>query len=143
MESRKRLSHSKSNIKNSTEKRIDREQALSDLKEKSLYDSKEAFEILGISLQSLRRAIEKGTIKTVRLGARYLRIPASEIERLAQGESVLLSVEEASEIIGVSKHMIRAWIKSGKISAFRLADFGPFKIPKSELDRIAKEGISK
>ncbi len=143
MEPRKRSSHSKSNLKHDTTKRINREKALADLKEKSLYDSKEACEILGISLQSLRRAIEKGTIKTVRLGARYLRIPASEIERLAQGESVLLSVEEAAEILEVSKHMIRAWIKSGKINAFRLADFGPFKIPKSELDRIAKEGISK
>lgn len=143
MESRKRSSHSKSNIKDNAEKRINREQTLAELKEKSLYNSKEACEILGISLQSLRRAIEKGSIKTVRLGERYLRIPALEIERLAQGESVLLNVEEAAEILGVSKHMIRSWIKSGKINAFRLADFGPFKIPKSELDRIAKEGISR
>ena len=38
--------------------------------------------------------------------------------------------------------MIRALIKSGKIEAFRLAKSGPFKIPKSELDRISREGIS-
>lgn len=143
MEPRKRSPHSKNNVKDDTEKRANREKLLADLKKDSLYDSKEACEILGISLQSLRRAISTGSIKTVRLGARFLRIPASEIERLAKGESVLLSVQEASELLNVSKHMIRALIKSKKINAFRLASFGPFKIPKSELDRIAQEGIPK
>ena len=99
MESRKRPSHSKETVKDRITKRKNREELLADLKQDSLYDSKEACEILGISLQSLRRAIATGTIKTVRLGKRFLRIPASELKRLTRDEQVLLNVEEASKII--------------------------------------------
>jgi excisionase family DNA binding protein len=135
MESRKRAPHVKGVINTNREKVID------DLKKNSLYDTKEACEILDISTQSLRRAISIGKIKTVRLG-RYLRIPAEEIQRLTKGESALLNVQEASNLLGLSEHTIRAYIKAGKINAFRLASTGPFKIPKSEIDRISREGIT-
>lgn len=135
MESRKRASHVKGLVNTNREKVID------DLKKNSLYDTKEACEILDISTQSLRRAISKGKIKTVRLG-RYLRIPSEEIQRLTKGESALLNVQEASNLLGLSEHTIRAYIKSSKINAFRLASTGPFKIPKSEIDRISREGIT-
>jgi excisionase family DNA binding protein len=113
---------------------------LEELREKGLYDTKEAMALLGVSQQSLRRAIKSGRIKTVRLG-RLLRITSEELEKLVRGDKVLLTAQEAAEILGVSTFMIRELIKSGKIDAFRLANKGPFKIPKSEIDRISREGI--
>lgn len=140
MESRKRTSYIESDINKSNKDRSDREKIIAQLKKKSLYDCKEACKILGISNQSLRRAIASGKIKVVRL-SRYLRIPTEEIERLAQGGDILLNVQEASDLLNLSVAMIRKLIKSGKIDAFRLAITGPFKIPKSEIDRISQEGI--
>ena len=127
--------HSQINEKNN------RTKILEDMATNRLYDSKEAIEILGISLQSLRRAIAIGKIKTVRVG-RMLRIPADEIKKLVQGEAALLNVSEAAHILNVGIFTIRTLINTGKIKAFRLANHGPFKIPKSEIERIAKEGES-
>jgi excisionase family DNA binding protein len=140
MESRKRASHTKDNIKKENRRAPEREKVIAELKQNALYDTKEACELLGISTQSLRRAIAAGKVKTVRLG-RFLRIPATEIDRLAKGETALLSAQEAAELLNVSIHMIRTLIKAEKIDAFRLAKSGPFKIPKSEIDRISREGI--
>ena len=140
MESRKRTSHLKSNLKRNPEETLSREDIIADLKKNSLYDTKEACQFLGVSTQSLRRSIAIGKIKTVRIG-RYLRIPAEEIQKLSRGESTLLNVQEACDLLNLSAHMIRALIKAGKIDAFRLANSGPFKIPKSEIDRISREGI--
>jgi excisionase family DNA binding protein len=117
-----------------------RKKLLADLMKNRLYDSPEACEILGISLPSLRRAIKLGRIKAVHVG-RFLRIPAEEIERLVKGEEGLLSTEEAGELLNVSPSTIRALIKRGKIKAFRMANSGPFKLYKSEIERIATEGI--
>lgn len=135
MESRKRPPNSENKIKT-------REEIMAELKENALYTVKEASELLNVSIKSVRRAIDAGKIKTVRLG-RFLRIPAAEILKLAKGEVALLSVQEASELLSVSKHMVRSFIKSGKLEAFRLAKTGPYKIPKSEIDRINREGIVK
>ncbi len=140
MESRKRTQQAKDAIKTNDEEMTGREKMLAELKQNALYDTKEACELLGISTQSLRRAIAIGKIKTVRLG-RYLRIPAEEISKLAKGEVALISTKEAADLLNVSLHMIRTLIKSGKIDAFRLAKSGLFKIPNSEIDRIFREGI--
>lgn len=149
MASRKRPPHSKSG---SVDKKLDklasdikqlperRKKILDDLMKKRLYDSKEACEILGISLPSLRRTIKLGRIKTVKVG-RFLRIPAEEIERIIQGEETLLNVKESASLLNVSPATIRSLIKSGKIDATRFADAGPFKIRKSEIERIASKGI--
>lgn len=145
MESRKRSSNAKDG---SLEKKLDRliddikklpnkrQKLLEDLMKDRLYDSREACEILSISLPSLRRSIKLGRIKTVYVG-KYLRIPACEINRLVQGEDVL-TVEEAANILNVGKIMIRNLIKSGQMEAFRLAEKGPFKIPRKEIERFMK-----
>lgn len=138
MESRKRSPRVKASIK--SDGKAKREQLISDLMKKRLYDSDEVRILLDISLQSLRRAIALKKIKTVRLG-RFLRIPAEEVERMLQGEAALLTVAEAAELLNVSHGAIRSLIKNGKIKAFRLANKGPFKIKKSDVERIAQEGI--
>ncbi len=141
MESRKRTPNIKSSVgKDKDTETSERSKVLKELKAKSLYDTKEACDFLGISQQSLRRAIAAGKIKTVRIG-KYLRIPAEEIERITMGDLMLINVEEASELLNISVTMVRSLIKAGKIQAFRLAKSGPFKIPKSEIDRIHREGI--
>lgn len=111
-----------------------RKKVLEDLMKKRLYDSKEACEILGISLPSLRRAIQLGRIKTVYVG-KFLRIPADEIERLSKRQE-LLSVSEAAKLLNVGPVMIRKLIERGEIKAFRLADAGPYHIPKDEIEKF-------
>lgn len=145
MEPRKRTSHAKDG---SIDKKLDkladdikklpnrRKKLLEDLMKDRLYDSKEACEILGISLPSLRRAIQLGRIKTIYVG-KFLRIPAAEINRLVEGQDVL-NVKEAADILNVGVAMIRSLIKSGQMEAFRLADAGHFKIPRKEVERFMK-----
>lgn len=118
-----------------------RKDLIEKMMKKRLYDTAEACEILGVSQPSIRRAIQQGRIKAVHVG-RYLRIPAEEIDRLVQGEEGLLNTNEAAKLLNVSPGTIRALINADKIQAFRLADAGPFKMLKSEIERIAKEGIS-
>ncbi|MGK5594267.1 MAG: helix-turn-helix domain-containing protein [Parachlamydiaceae bacterium] len=103
---------------------------------KRLYDSKEACELIGISLPSLRRAIHLGRIKTVYIG-RFLRIPSEEIEKLVQGQDAL-SVKEAADFLNVGVIMIRNMIKDGRMKAFRLADAGPFRIPREEVEKFIR-----
>lgn len=144
MESRKRSSNSKANLKKAASNPIpvpDRARLMEDLMKRRLYDCKEVSMLLDISGQSLRRAIADGKIKTVRVG-RFLRIPSEEVQRILKGESVLLTVQEAADMLRVSTATIRTLIKAGKIDAFRLADSGPFKIPQSEIQRISQEGIT-
>jgi len=118
-----------------------RKEELEKLMKKRLFDSLEACAILGISLPTLRRAIKRGEVKTVRLN-KFLRIPSEEIDRLMHGqEEQLLTVQQASEILCVGEGSIRNLINAGKIKASRLTDSGPFKIPRSEIDRICSEGI--
>lgn len=117
-----------------------RKKLLEDLMKKRLYDSKETCEILGISLPSLRRALQLGKIKSVKVG-RLLRIPSEEIQRLIQDDEGLINVKEAAEILNITPGTVRTFIRAGKIKAFRLADAGPFKLHKSEIERIAREGI--
>ncbi len=149
MESRKRTSHSKTGslddkldqLADDIQKLPDRrKKLLEDLMKKRLYDSKEACEILRISIPSLRRAIKLGRIKTVHVG-RLLRIPAEEIDRLVQDEECLFNVKEAADMLNVRPETVCKWINAGKIKAFRLSDTGTFKLHKSEIERIAKEGI--
>ena len=140
MEPCKCTPQAKAVVKDNDDKMTGREKMLSELKQNAFYDTKKACEILGVSQQSLRRAIAAGKIKPVRVG-HYLRIPVTEIEKLTNGEVALISTQEAADLLSVSLHMIRSLIKSGKINAFRLAKSGPLKIPKSEIDRIYREGI--
>ena len=68
---------------------------------------------------------------------KFLRIPAEEIERLVQGQEAL-SVKEAAELLNVGPKAIRSLIKDGTIQAFRLADTGPFRIPKEEIEKFIR-----
>lgn len=133
MESCKRPSRTHKNTDNIKTKEV--------IAKKRLYTSNEVCQLFGVSLQSLRRAIATEKIKTIRL-RRFLRIPSEEVEKMVQGETSLLTVAEAANLLSVSAFIIRQLIKKEKIKAFRLANKGPFKIAKSDVERIVHEGIS-
>lgn len=119
-----------------------RKQLMSDMMEKRLYDSYEVCNLLGISLQSLRRAFALKKIKFIHLG-RFVRIPAEEVQKLLQGETLFLTVAEASKFLNLSIFAVRTHLKSGKIKGLRFSDRGEWKIAKSEIDRIVREGFIK
>lgn len=150
MEQCKRSSHTKSSrIKQKLDKLAEdvknitseRQEALKELMNKRLYTSEEAAELLGLSFPSIRRAITIGRLKIVRVG-RFVRIPAHEIERLLQESEGTLSVSEAAKILNINPTMVRLLIKRGELKGFRFADAGRFRIPKNEVERVAREGVS-
>lgn len=118
-----------------------RKQLMSNMMENRLYDSSEVCDLLGISLQSLRRAFESKKVRFVRLG-RFVRIPAEEVQKLLQGENLFFTVAEASKLLNLSIFAVRMHLKSGKIKGFRFSDRGEWKIAKSEIDRIVQEGFT-
>ena len=117
-----------------------RKEVLEKFMEKRLYDCTEACEILGISLAALRRLIKLERVKTIYIG-RMLRIPADEIDLLMQGEESYFTTQEVAKLMNVGRETIVRLINSGKIKATRLSTKSPFKIPKTEVERIAKEGV--
>lgn len=57
---------------------------MGDRKPQVVFSRRETAEMLGVSLDSVIRAISRGDIKAIRFGRRLL-IPRSEIERLLEG----------------------------------------------------------
>src|SRR5437763_14995426 len=104
--------------------------------EKKVYNSKEACQILGVSLSTLRRAIQEGRIKTFRI-RRLLKISAEELEKFSKGDGTF-SVEEVAKILHVSIITVRRLIREGKLKAFRMSVAGPYRITQEELDRLIK-----
>ncbi len=131
MVSRKRTSNA--------EESVSRTDLIEQLKKNRLFSLPEVANILNISVQTLRRTIAAGKIKTVYIG-RFVRIQTKEIDQFMNGEKTILTVQETAEVFNVSSAAIRALIKAGKIQAFRLTGKGPFKILKSEVERVAREG---
>lgn len=124
-----------------TEEVLTRAQLIEHLKKNRLFSLQEVAIMLNVTVQTLRRAVNAGKIKTIHI-ARFVRIPTEEVERLLKGNKTVLTVKEASELLNVSAAAIRMLINAGKIQAFRLADKGTFKIAKSEIERIVREGTS-
>lgn len=60
---------------------------------------------------------------------------------LMEDKSTLYTLEEAAELLRVSKETIRRWDKSGKIHCIRLPN-GYRRVPVSEISRITK-GVKK
>jgi excisionase family DNA binding protein len=110
------------------------------MREKRLFAPLEACDILGIALPTLRRQITLGRIKTTYVG-RLLRIPSDEIARIMEGEQAYLDSDEVAKLLSVTKGTVCKMIKRGLIKAVRFTDTGPFRIPKSEIDRISS-GVS-
>jgi excisionase family DNA binding protein len=120
-----------------------RKKVLEDLlREKRLYSALEACELLGIALPTLRRQIELGRIKTTYVG-RLLRIPSDEIARIMEGEETYLNSDQVAQVLSITKGTVCKMIKRGLIKATRFTPTGPFRVPKSEIERISSGEVSK
>lgn len=102
--------------------------------EHKLYDTREASEILGVSIQKLRRAIKNLSITPVYLN-NILRIPSSEIEKFFKKEE-FTDVKNAAILLNVCEDTIRSLIKIGEIKAVRMSKFGAFRIHRNEIEKF-------
>lgn len=50
-----------------------------------------------------------------------------------------LTIKQAAEIFGCSAQTVQAWIKAGRIKAYRLGETGSYRIPGSEVERVRVE----
>ncbi len=50
-----------------------------------------------------------------------------------------LTIKQAAELFGCSTQTVQAWIKAGRIKAYRLGETGSYRIPGAEVERVRAE----
>ena len=50
-----------------------------------------------------------------------------------------LTIKQAAELFGCSSQTVQAWIKAGRIKAYRLGETGSYRIPGAEVERVRAE----
>ena len=50
-----------------------------------------------------------------------------------------LTIKEAAALFGCSYQTVQAWIKAGRIKAYRLGETGSYRIPRAEVERVRAE----
>ena len=50
-----------------------------------------------------------------------------------------LTIKQAAELFGCSYQTVQAWIKAGRIKAYRLGETGSYRIPGTEVERVRAE----
>ena len=50
-----------------------------------------------------------------------------------------LTIKQAAVIFGCSTQTVQAWIKAGRIKAYRLGETGSYRIPGAEVERVRAE----
>jgi excisionase family DNA binding protein len=59
---------------------------------------------------------------------------------MAESRRLLISVDEASEILNVSTHAVRRWLHQGHIAYRKLGN--RTLIPQAEISRIVADGLA-
>jgi len=144
MASHERTPNSESRIKEKLDKLCDdiealpqhRQKKLRDLLEKKAYSCQEAADLLGISLSTIRRLIEKGHIKSFRIGS-LIRVSSEEIERFGMAED-MINLAEAAKMLGVANVTIRRMMRSGKLEGFRVGMKGPWRISIQSIEKLMR-----
>ncbi len=54
-----------------------------------------------------------------------------------------LTIKQAAVIFGCSTQTVQAWIKAGRIKAYRLGETGSYRIPGAEVERVRDEWMYK
>ena len=54
-----------------------------------------------------------------------------------------LTVKQAAELFGCSGQTVQAWIKAGRIKAYRLGETGSYRVPWAEVERVRAEWMYK
>ena len=49
------------------------------------------------------------------------------------------TIKQAAELFGCSTQTVQAWIKAGRIKAYRLGETGSYRIPGAEVERVRAE----
>jgi excisionase family DNA binding protein len=55
---------------------------------------------------------------------------------LNHGEEKLLTTQDVSAYLNVSKRTVQRYVKAGKLQAFRLAGGGPFRFKEIDVNRL-------
>ena len=50
-----------------------------------------------------------------------------------------LTIKQAAEIFGCSYQTVTAWIKAGRIKAYRMGGTGSYRVPWAEVARVRAE----
>ena len=54
-----------------------------------------------------------------------------------------LTIKQAAKIFGCSPQTVQAWIKAGRIKAYRMGGTGSYRVPWAEVDRVRAEWLYK
>lgn len=112
-----------------------RQRLVNELGEKTLVNSQEACELLGISLTTFRNSIKRGRITPIYIG-RYLRFTQDDIEKYI-GTFLFITIPEAAKILNVSTLHVRNLIRNGAIKAIK-EEKGQWKIHIEEVQKFIK-----
>jgi excisionase family DNA binding protein len=50
-----------------------------------------------------------------------------------------VTIKQAAKLFGCSGQTVQAWIKAGRIKAYRLGETGSYRIPWPEVERVREE----
>lgn len=91
------------------------------------YSIGQAAQILGVSIDTIRRWEQKGTLKAQRTAGKLRRFLGKELvdyQKEAQNQDLLVPISKAAQELHVSIQTLRRWDKSGKLKAERSPDGG-------------------
>ncbi|GAG54246.1 unnamed protein product [marine sediment metagenome] len=119
----------------------------------TLYTTKEASEILGISENEIIRLIHLKRLPSIRVG-KFIRLRKEDVddffERIDLGEEVpfapiLYTAEQVARILQLTVDNVWKLLKSGKIKGFQLRNGirSPWRIPKESLDDYIQRRMDK
>ena len=54
-----------------------------------------------------------------------------------------LTIKQAAELFGCSTQTVQAWIKAGRIKAYRMGGSGSYRVPWGEVERVRAEWMYK
>ena len=54
-----------------------------------------------------------------------------------------LTIKQAAVLFGCSPQTVQAWIKAGRIKAYRMGGTGSYRVPWAEVERVRAEWMCK
>jgi excisionase family DNA binding protein len=54
-----------------------------------------------------------------------------------------LTIKQAAALFGCSPQTVQAWIKAGRIKAYRMGGIGSYRVPWAEVERVRAEWMYK
>lgn len=105
---------------------------------KKLYTHSETAKILDISYYNLRKRVDLGEIKPIRLGG-VVRFSGEEIKQFLKRQTTIYDIQGAAKRLGLSAYVVRKLIIQGKLQASR--SHKKYLITHTEIDHFLNELI--